>query len=162
MAAVIAAGLAGVGAVGPMLQQLAIDSAANTVALAALAPLPAAVAALTIAVTNLSAQVAALSAQVALLNAPALAAGAAAFATTCARVRADNAHDRRDVPLIAVPHSVPVAWPVGGFGRADLIEGPIAAIDALLGGYGLPAGPGVGGAMDRRNALAAHLGTKRF
>ena len=176
---VVAAAAAGAAGIGPALLQLANESAANTAAIAALAatvaPLPGAVAALTAnvaaltatvaplpgAIATLTANVAALTGAVAALNIPALAAGAAAHAHTCATARSKNAHDQRGVDLAAVPLAGPgaLAWPPG-FDRAALFEGPVAAVDALLLAYGLPAGAAAGGAFARRNALALHLGTK--
>jgi hypothetical protein len=81
-----------------------------------------------------------------------------------ARTRSDNAHDRRDVALLAVPDAAgghPAFWPAGGFFRGALFEGAIGDVDALLAGYGLTAGPAGGTPMERRNALAYHLGTMR-
>ena len=160
---VVAAGAAGL---GPALVQLANESAANTAAIAALtanvaalaatvAPLPGAVAANTAALGVLTANVAALTAAVAALNIPAIAAGAAAHALTCTIARAANAHDHRGVPLNPVPHGCPgaLAWPPG-FDRAALIEGPVAAVDALLLAYGLPAGAA---APQRARAAPRHL-----
>jgi hypothetical protein len=80
-----------------------------------------------------------------------------------AAARAANAHDRRGVPLVPVPHggaAVPAFWPAG-FDRGDLFDLPVAAIDALLAGYGLPAGAAGGNVPARRNALARHLGTSQ-
>jgi len=166
---VVAAAAAGAADLGPALVQLANESAANTAALAALtatvAPLPGAVAAntaaigvLTANVAALTAHVTALAANVAALNNPAIAAGAAAHALACTFARAANAH--RGVLLTPVPHGGPgaLAWPPG-FDRAALVEGPVAAVDALLLAYGLPAGAAAGGPFARRNALALHLGT---
>jgi len=53
----------------------------------------------------------------------------------------------------------PPAWPAG-FDRAALSGGPVAAVDALLGDYGLTHGPPAAAAA-RRCALAVHLGTPR-
>ncbi len=53
---------------------------------------------------------------------------------------------------------VPPHWPAG-FERGALIAGPIADVDALLADDGLPNGAGAGGLVQRRNALAAHIGT---
>jgi hypothetical protein len=102
----------------------------------------------------------------AVFNPGAIAATMAAFAAGCARARADNLHSRRGVPLIPVPlypagpaaGGAPAGWPAG-FDRVALFEGAIAVVDALLTTYGLPAGAAAGSTFDRRNALAAHLGT---
>ena len=121
--------------------------AANAAALAALGGLPAAVAALTAAVMA--------------INPPALLATTVTRAADIALAREANKHDHRGVPLVAVPTAAGVApafWPAAGFDRADLFEQPIAPVDALLAGYGLPV---VGDVMARRNALARHLGTMR-
>jgi hypothetical protein len=56
--------------------------------------------------------------------------------------------------------AVPAFWPAVGFDRGDLFDLPNAAIDALLVGYGLPAGAAVGGVPARRNDLARHIGTE--
>ena len=172
-----AAGGFGLAPLGPAFAQLANETAANTAAIAALsanvaaltatvAPLPAAVAANTAALALLAplpAALAALTANVAALNIPALAAGAAAHAHACTLARAENAHDRRGVPLAAVPLAGGpgvLLWPPG-FDRAALFEGAVAAVDTLLHGYGLPAGAAAGNHFARRNALALHLGTPR-
>ena len=41
----------------------------------------------------------------------------------------------------------------------DVVEGPISAIDAILGDYNLPHGAAAGALFERRNALARHIGT---
>ena len=47
-----------------------------------------------------------------------------------------------------------------GFDCDALVEGPIAAVDGLLGDYGLPNGAPAA-LFTRRNALARHIGTPR-
>ena len=106
---------------------------------------------------------AAIAAAIAALNIPAIAAGAAAHAHAVTLARAENAHDRRGVPLAAVPLAGGpgvLMWPPG-FDREDLFEGAIIVVDMLLQGYGLPSGAAAGSLFARRNALALHLGTQR-
>jgi hypothetical protein len=183
-AALIAAGVAAAGALGPALQALANNAAGQAAAIAgqavAIAGQAAAIAGLaadvaantaafaaatvanTAAFAGLTAAVNANTAALAALNVPALAAAASALVADTARARANNKHDSRGIPLVPVPHggaAVPAFWPAGGFDRADLFEHAIAAVDALLVGYGLPAGAAAGTRAARRNALAAHLGT---
>ena len=79
-----------------------------------------------------------------------------------AEARARNAHDERNLAYVAVPRSdgtLPPNWPAG-FGRFDLIEGPIGVIDAILGDYGLPHGAPAA-LFARRNTLARHIGAPR-
>ena len=74
----------------------------------------------------------------------------------------NHQHSLRGVPFTPVPRldgTPPPSWPAAGFDRAALVEGPIAAVDALLGDYGIPAGAGVGAPVVRRIALAQALGT---
>ena len=117
----------------------------------------------------LQAQVAALptlaqfQALLAQLGAPAIAAAAAATAQTIAAARAQNAHDSSAVPYAVVPRAdgtPPPAWPAA-FDRNSLRSGPIAAVNALLHGYGVAVPPGAA-ALARRNALALHIGTMRL
>ena len=108
------------------------------------------------------AQLAALQAQLALLiGVPAIAGAASAIvratAVACARI----AHCQRDVPYAAVPRddgTPPPSWPAG-FSRAELVEGHIDVIDAILGDYGLPNCAPAGSLIQRRMALARHIGT---
>jgi len=180
-AAVIAAGVAAAGALGPALQALANESAAHTAAIAAntaaiaasTAANTAAIAAATAANTAAIAAIAALTAAntaavnantaaLAALNVPALAAAASTLVADTARARANNSHDRRDILLIPVPHggaAVPAFWPANGFDRADLFDRAVAVVDALLAGYGLASGAAAGAPAVRRNALAVKLGT---
>ena len=53
---------------------------------------------------------------------------------------------------------LPLNWPAAGFERVALVSGPIAAVDALLGDFGLPFGAPLA-PLVRRNALARHIGT---
>ena len=74
--------------------------------------------------------------------------------------REQNSHDRDSVYAV-VPRAdgtLPPNWPAG-FNRAAL-RGPIAVVNALLMDYGLPLLPAA--SLDRRNALAVHIGTKRL
>ena len=96
-------------------------------------------------------------------NAPAIAAAAAATVQAVIAARAHNAHDRSGVAYAVVPRadgSLPPSWPAG-FERAALIIGPIAPVDALLGDYNLPHGAPIG-LVQRRDALALHIGTTRM
>jgi hypothetical protein len=91
-------------------------------------------------------------------NAPAVATAAAATVQAIGAARAENAQDRAE-PYAVVPRAdgtLPV-WPAG-FDREALRRGPIVAVDALLAGYGLPAG---GTILARRTALALHIGAPR-
>jgi hypothetical protein len=93
-------------------------------------------------------------------NAPAVATAAAATVQAIGAARAENAQDRA-APYAVVPRAdgtLPPAWPAGGFDHEALRRGPIGAVDALLAGYGLPAG---GTALARRTALALHIGAPR-
>ena len=141
----------------------------------AIAPLTAQLTAQQAQLAALSGQVAALRGQVAALpslaqiqaaiaaalaphSAPAIAAAAAA-ATTRAIIaaREENNHSRSGVAYAVVPladGTPPPSWPAG-FDRAAL-RGPIGAINALLDDFGLAA---PAAALDRRNALALHIGT---
>ncbi len=77
--------------------------------------------------------------------------------------RMQNAHDRSGVAYAVVLRAdgtLPPHWPVGGFQRDSLVFGNIATVDALLNDYGLPHG-GPASRLDRRNALALHVGTMR-
>ena len=79
--------------------------------------------------------------------------------------RNNNNHDREGVDYEVVPLAggqAPASWPAGGLNRASLRIMPIATVDALLGEYGLPAGPQAGAPIVRRNALARHIGTTMF
>jgi len=70
---------------------------------------------------------------------------------------AANNHDRSGVAYVVVPlrnGAPPPSWPEG-FDRAALRRGPIAAVSALLADNGLPPG---GHALERRSALAQHIG----
>ena len=127
--------------------------------------------ALTVQVNALALQVAALPAQIAALLAPlgipAIAAGASVIVQAIASARGRNAHDRDDVYAVVplADGTLPVHWPVG-FARPRLITAPIGVINALLADYGLPNAPapppaGGGTALNRRNALAVHIGTTR-
>ena len=169
--AIIAAGVAaagGFGAVGPALQALANNSAANAAAItantAAIAGVTAAIAGLTATVNANTVAIAGLTASVNALNIPVLVGATLAAAAGVLRARSDNAHDRRNIMLVPVPHAgaaVPAFWPAAGFCRAGVFEHPIGPVDALLLGYGLPSGAAGGTPMERRNALAVHLGTMR-
>lgn len=57
------------------------------------------------------------------------------------------------------PWSSAPTWP-DGFDRDALNDGPITVIDALLEDFGLPHGPPTA-TIDRRIALAVHIGTMR-
>ncbi len=110
------------------------------------------------------AQIAALLAP---LGIPAIAAGASVIVQAIASARGRNAHDRDDVYAVVplADGTLPVHWPVG-FARPRLITAPIGVINALLADYGLPNAPapppaGGGTALNRRNALAVHIGTTR-
>ena len=95
-------------------------------------------------------------------NAPAVAAAASAVALDIADARRRNKRDDRGVAFAVVPRSdgtPPPNWPPG-FDRDALVEGPIAAVDGLLGDYGLPNGAPAA-LFTRRNALARHIGTPR-
>ena len=127
--------------------------------------------ALAVQVNALAVQVAALPAQIAALLAPlgipAIAAGASVIVQAIASARGRNAHDRDDVYAVVplADGTLPVHWPVG-FARPRLIAAPIGVINALLADYGLPNAPvpppaGGGAALNRRNALAVHIGTTR-
>ena len=86
---------------------------------------------------------------------------AVATARAVIAARSLNAHDRRGVPFAAVPRddgTLPPNWPAG-FNREALVEGPIGAIDAILGDYGLPQGAPAT-LFERRNALAAYIGSR--
>jgi hypothetical protein len=114
-------------------------------------------------VALLQAQVLQLPAQMQALlaphNAPAVATAAAATVQAIGAARAENAQDRA-APYAVVPRAdgtLPPAWPAG-FDHDALRRGHIAAVDALLADYGLPAG---GNALARRTALALHIGAQR-
>ena len=95
-------------------------------------------------------------------NAPAVAAAASAVALDIADARRRHKRDDRGVAFAVVPRSdgtPPPNWPPG-FDRDALVEGPIAAVDGLLGDYGLPNGAPAA-LFTRRNALARHIGTPR-
>jgi len=95
-------------------------------------------------------------------NAPAIAAAASATVQSIVASRLENAHDRRDVAYAVVQRAdgtPPPTWP-DGFDRDALNDGPITVIDALLEDFGLPHGPPTT-TIDRRIALAVHIGTKR-
>ena len=162
LAALQALGLATQADLAPLATQaqVAADIAA------AVAPLQAQLAALQVQVTALPslAQInAAILAALAPHNAPAVAAAASAIAQSIGDARRRNRHDLRGVPLAVVPRAdgtPPPNWPAAGFTRDSLVEGPIAAVDALLADYGLPSGPPTG-VFARRNALAHHLGAPR-
>jgi hypothetical protein len=95
-------------------------------------------------------------------NAPLIAATATATMQAIVAARAHNAHDRSGVAYAVVPladGTPPPSWPAG-FERSDLVSGPVAAIDALLGDYALPHGAPAT-LIARRDALALHIGTTR-
>ena len=96
-------------------------------------------------------------------NAPAIAAAATATVQSIVASRMQNAHDRRGVVYAVVQctdGTLPPHWPVE-FDRNALVGGNIAHIDALLGDYGLPRGNPIP-SLERRNALALHIGTMRM
>jgi hypothetical protein len=95
-------------------------------------------------------------------NAPAIAAAASAIVQSIVTSRLENAHDRRNVAYAVVQRAdgtPPPTWP-DGFDRDALNDGPIAVIDALLEDFGLSHGP-LTTTIDRRIALAVHIGTMR-
>ena len=99
--------------------------------------------------------------QLAAINPGNIAAIAAQSIHVIETARRLNQHGLRGVPYALVPladGTPPPNWPVG-FDRAALVEGGIAAVDLLLGDYGIPAGAGVGAPIVRRIALAQALGT---
>ena len=99
--------------------------------------------------------------QLAAINPGNIAAAAAQSIHVIETARRLNQHGLRGVPYALVPladGTPPPNWPVG-FDRAALVEGGIAAVDLLLGDYGIPAGAGVGAPIVRRIALAQALGT---
>jgi hypothetical protein len=109
----------------------------------------------------MQAQLAAIQAQLALIGVPAIAGAASAIVRATAVACARNAHCQRDLPYAAVPRddgTPPPSWPAG-FSRAELVEGNIGVIDAILGDYGLPNGAPAGSLFQRREALARHIGT---
>ena len=106
-------------------------------------------------------QLAQMQAQLAPLNVVAIAGAASRVVQATVAARARNCHDRRGVPLTPVPRddgSQPPNWPAG-FGRAELHDGAIGAVDLLLADYGLANGAGAGTPVERRNALAGVIGT---
>ena len=109
-------------------------------------------------------QLAAIQALLAPVNVPAIAAAATAVVQSIVAARMENKHDHSgpahayEVVLLA-DGTVPPNWPPG-FERVALVSGPIAVVDALLNDYGLPNGP-PGALVDRRDALALHIGTTR-
>ena len=136
-----------------------VQLAAATAPLATHAQVAAAIAALQV---NMDAQFAAIHALLAPLAVPAIAGAATAIVQAVAAARAQNAHDNRGMAYAVVPRSdgtPPPNWPAG-FSREDLVDGPIAVIDALLNDYGLPHGAPAA-LSARRNALARHIGTPR-
>ena len=129
---------------------------------AAVAPLATQAAATQAQLAAMQAQMAALLAHVQLLNAPAIAAAAAAAVQSIVASRMENTHDRSGGVYAVVVRSdgtPPPHWPVA-FERSALVGGPIAVVDTLLNDYGLPHGPPLT-ALERRNALAVHIGTMR-
>ena len=95
-------------------------------------------------------------------NAPAIAAAAAATVQAIVVARAENDHHRSGVAYAVVPRAdgtPPPNWPAG-FDRAAL-RGSIAVVDVLLNDYGLPHGAPAT-LLDRRDALALHIGTARL
>ena len=107
-------------------------------------------------------QLAVINGQLAAINPVAIAAAAMQSINATDTARRLNQHSLRGVPFTPVPRAdgtPPPSWPAAGFDRAALVEGPIAAVDALLGDYGIPAGAGVGAPVVRRIALAQALGT---
>ena len=95
-------------------------------------------------------------------NAPAIAAAAAATVKSIVASRTLNAHDRSGVNYAVVPRAdgtPPPSWP-DNFDRHALVSGPIGAVDLLLEDFDLPHGPPTA-SIERRNALALHIGTKR-
>ena len=153
-------GPAAVAAAAVVLQGLGLVTQADLAPLATQAQLQALQAQLAVMQVQQLQQIQALLAP---LNAPAIAAAAAATVQGIAAARAQNAHDRSNVPYAVVPRAdgtPPPSWPAG-FDRAGL-RGPIAAVDALLVDYNLAAlAPGAAAAA-RRDALALHIGTMRF
>jgi hypothetical protein len=168
LAALQALGLATQADLAPLATQAQVAAAVAPLATQAqvAADIAAAVAALQVQVAALPslAQInAAILAALAPHNAPAVAAAASAIAQSIGDARRRNRHDLCGVPLAVVPRAdgtPPPNWPAAGFCRDSLVEGPIAAVDALLADYGLPSGPPTG-VFARRNALAHHLGAPR-
>jgi len=96
-------------------------------------------------------------------NAPAIAAAAGATVQSMVASRTLNAHDRSNVNYAVVPRAdgtPPPSWPIN-FDRRALVSGPIAAVDLLLADFDLPHGPPTA-TIERRNALALHIGTTRM
>lgn len=117
------------------------------------------------ALQGLPQQVAALQVQMAalVLQLPGMAGGVGPLFDRIAAARRENAHDLDGVAYTVVPcadGAAPANWPVG-FDRDQLRGAPVAVIDALLGDYGLPHGP-PRPVIERRNALAVHIGTGRL
>jgi nucleoid-associated protein YgaU len=157
-------------AVAPLATQAQLGAAVAPLATqaqlaAAIAPLAtqAQLAALAAQVAALPAQIqAVIAAALAPHNAPAIAAAAAAIVQSICASRMENSHDRSGVVFAVVQRAdgtPPPNWPAG-FDRDALISGPVAVVDTLLGDFGLPNGPPIP-ALERRNALALHIGTMR-
>ena len=106
---------------------------------------------------------AAVAAALAPHKAPAVAATAAATVQAVVVARGMNNHHLNGVAYAVVPRAdgtAPPSWPAAGLRRATLRTGPIAVVNALLNdSWLLPlALPLPVTALDRRNALAAHIG----
>ena len=117
-----------------------------------------------VVLANIQVQLGNIQAALAAINPAGIAAAISQNLRAIEAARKLNHHDLRGVLYSPVPRAdgtLPPSWPAGGFERADLVEGPIPLVDALLADYGLPAGLAAGGAPPaRRVALAQALGTR--
>ena len=129
---------------------------------AALAPLQAQLNGQQTLIGQLSQQVNIIQTQLAVLFPAGLAAAAAQSQRLREAARLSNHHELSGVPYTPVPRAdgtLPPSWPPEGLTREAIVQGAIAAVDALLGDYGLPRGAEAGLPAARRVALALALGT---